>query len=53
MERESGYYWVKWKGKWYVAYYSDVRGSFDIFSITFYDNEFDEINETKLTPPEE
>jgi hypothetical protein len=54
MERESGFYWVKYYGNvWIVAQWYDnscwlIPGNEN----TFDDAELDEINETKLTEPE-
>lgn len=55
--RQSGYYWVKYDGKWIVAefeYFLYKNGDeYKIWQVaglelSFYDNEFDEIDETRI-----
>lgn len=56
--REDGFYWVKWRGDWTVAefYNLDYLNCYGHFMMCGDDygrdaGEFDEINETPLTPP--
>jgi len=52
MERESGFYWVKYQGELEVAEFTS--GSMWYLAgneIAYTSNEMDEINETKLHPP--
>ena len=55
--REEGFYWVKTSGKWIVGRWcnEDQIMYWDVPETVYkkYDNDFEEINETKLTPPQE
>jgi hypothetical protein len=54
MNRKPGYYWVKYKGEWHIAYYRlATHDSPDAWTLTayvddswwFYDSDFDQIDE--------
>jgi hypothetical protein len=52
MKRETGYYWIKYRGSMTIAFYT----AFDAWLIpgyneSRYDNEMDWIDEEKLVPP--
>jgi hypothetical protein len=58
MKRDSGYYWVKYKGEWHIAYYRHAnKDNPDAWTLTayvddswwFYDSDFEEIDENKIT----
>lgn len=50
MERESGYYWVKFEDKWYVASWSKTEGEWYVylFFLGQKDERFDEIDERRI-----
>lgn len=50
-QRELGYYWVKYEGKWVVAEYYMNKFFGTNWRNGLLDSEFDLINETKLNPP--
>lgn len=56
MTRKSGYYWVKYCGEFVVAEYlndSDKSWYMAGVSLSFYDSDFDQINETRILSPDE
>jgi phosphopentomutase len=54
MHRENGYYWVKTKSCWKIAYWSDGEdiypGHWSLAGMigSFQNEDFDEINETRI-----
>lgn len=56
MKRENGFYWVKHRGNWIVALWTNYVGMESDWRTTddyiLDDSELDEINETKLIPPQ-
>lgn len=48
LPREEGYYWVRNKSKWQIALWSPSKWYLACNGIGFDDNNFDEINETKI-----
>lgn len=58
MNRESGYYWVKTKSCWKIAYWSDAKDIYPGYwslagRISSFQNEdFKEINEQRIEEPE-
>jgi hypothetical protein len=53
MNRKEGYYWVKYKYKWAVGYYSLIRKDWELCSVPYSlkEGQLDEINETQILPP--
>jgi hypothetical protein len=57
MDRQEGYYWVKYKGKYYVGYYDVIHGT-PMWSLmgdeyVFEDSDFEHINENRIKQPGE
>lgn len=56
-KRESGYYWVKYdyfsSTKWEIAFYDSMFNEWHLcgLNMDYSDNDFTEINETKIQEP--
>ena len=52
--RDTGYYWVKYKGKWMICHYSEEVSTW-AFMYSEYttnnDDHFEKIDETKIEMP--
>lgn len=53
MKRETGYYCVKYSGKWCVAYFEHELWSMPKWLIDFIDEDFEQIDETRIKNPDE
>ena len=52
MKRETGYYWVKFKGEWLIFLY--IKHMWFGISHAFYqDDSFDQIDERRILSPDE
>ena len=58
VERETGMYWVKYEGKWTIAEFIESGDLFYFLmfgcdGMQYYDEDYDEINETRISLPVE
>lgn len=54
MNRQPGYYWVKYRGEWEIAkWYEYMTGKFewDFFGLQYEDDYFEEIDERRIERP--
>lgn len=54
MERLAGFYWTKLNGSWRVCRWSDEIHAWYLAGVeeSYESSEFDEINETRILPPQ-
>lgn len=55
MKRENGFYWVKSNGIWKIAEFIDKSWKMIVtdYIYTFYDFDFEEIDESRIINPNE
>ena len=56
MDRQEGYYWVKFRGVFIIAYYNiNIPNPWNIIGYTsfFKDSDFEHINEVRIKKPGE
>lgn len=48
--RKQGYYWVKYKSKWAIAYFDQMMKAWYLPAMfcDFYDDDFDEIGKNRI-----
>ena len=51
IDRESGYYWVKLRGKWVVGEFKQISWLIHGREYRYSDTQFDEIYENRITLP--
>ncbi len=52
-KRKTGFYWVKVDDHWFIAYFTQIEWRSAYSVIPFKEEEFMEINETRITAPDE
>jgi hypothetical protein len=51
MDRQEGYYWVKWEREWIVAYWDSPIWHHPYRDGEYKDSNFTRISEDRLQPP--